>query len=542
MAWLIRRFDWIFIALATAVCLGYIFCTGHIWEDFFITFRHSENLCNGNGLVYETGRRIHGFTSPLGVLLPALCHWLTGMHSYLHALWAFRLLFGIPGYVIGGLLLVRLVRRTIPGQPLAPLVAGTLYLLEAKSVVFSTNGMETGLMLVFFLSALSLMFGDFTRRWAMLGVAWAGMMWTRPDACVFIAVLGIATLAFTDRASWRISVVAMLKAAAITTVLYLPWFAWAWWYYGSPVPHTIAAKGALLADKSAWDLLLMTLHKIPYCVSWVFGPVYPHFFSWPVMVYIYMIATGLMCFIYWLLPWARIDRIGRRASLMFFLLAFYFSYMILPYPWYFPPATALGIFILTRALFHFAGNRAKAVTTGWGLIALSAALTFGLVAYQLRLQQRIVEDGIRIPMGKWLKAHAAPEDRIYLECLGYVGYFSEGRMRDYPGLVTPEVVRLIREQKLNYYTIPRELRPEWVVLRLREHFAMGTMDPSFQEQYAVAEIFENNDELNRHEFIPGESYLLYDIFFIVFRRRDLVPPAVPATAPGTGDGGRGTPD
>ena len=220
----------------------------------------------------------------------------------------------------------------------------------------------------------------------------------------------------------------------------------------------------------------------------------------------------------------------------------------------------------SELFFHLTGSVAKAtvqrqaVAASWGLVALCAALTFGLVAYQLRLQQRIVEDGVRIPMGKWLKAHAAPEDRIYLECLGYVGYFSGGRMRDYTGLVTPEVVSLIREKKLDYYTIPQALKPEWVVLRMQECLAMQAMHPYFYEEYVPAEIFENNDELNQHEFIPGESYLLYDIFFIVFHRRDLVLTAIPATAPetagtepragspppvpvpGTGDSGPGTPN
>jgi hypothetical protein len=250
---------------------------------------------------------------------------------------------------------------------------------------------------------------------------------------------------------------------------------------------------------------------------------------------------------------------------MFFLLVVYFAYTIFPFPWYFPTVAVLGILVFTHGLFHFTGkmaspkNRIQAVAAGWGLVGLCAALTFGLVAFQLRLQQRIIEDGVRIPMGKWLKANAAPDDRIYLECLGYVGYFSAGRMRDYTGLVTPEVVRLIREKHLDYYTIPRDLQPEWVVLRLREYLAMEANHPYFREKYTTAAIFENNDELNRHVFIPGESYLLYDIFFIVFHRRDLVTPLpvpAPETAgtvhpaelpppgpvPGTGDGGQETSD
>ena len=40
------------IALATvAVCLGFAAFTGHMWEDFLITFRASLHLATGHGLV-----------------------------------------------------------------------------------------------------------------------------------------------------------------------------------------------------------------------------------------------------------------------------------------------------------------------------------------------------------------------------------------------------------------------------------------------------------------------------------------------------------
>jgi hypothetical protein len=64
----------LFAVVAVLVPLLYALYTGHIWEDYFITFRHSQNLCEGHGLVYRPGERVHGFTSPLGTLLPALCY------------------------------------------------------------------------------------------------------------------------------------------------------------------------------------------------------------------------------------------------------------------------------------------------------------------------------------------------------------------------------------------------------------------------------------------------------------------------------------
>ena len=57
------------------------------------------------------------------------------------------------------------------------------------------------------------------------------------------------------------------------------------------------------------------------------------------------------------------------------------------------------------------------------------------VAREAQLQQRLIEDGVRRPIGLWLRAHAAsPQDTVFLEPLGYIGYFSGLKMLDHPGL------------------------------------------------------------------------------------------------------------
>ena len=67
-----RYFSICLVLAAITVPLAYILYTGHIWEDFFITFKFSRNFAEGRGLVYEDGVRVHGFTSPLGTLIPSL--------------------------------------------------------------------------------------------------------------------------------------------------------------------------------------------------------------------------------------------------------------------------------------------------------------------------------------------------------------------------------------------------------------------------------------------------------------------------------------
>jgi len=48
---------------------------------------------------------------------------------------------------------------------------------------------------------------------------------------------------------------ALLRAAGVCALLYLPWFLFAWAYYGSPVPQTVVAKGIGYAARPGVEAL-----------------------------------------------------------------------------------------------------------------------------------------------------------------------------------------------------------------------------------------------------------------------------------------------
>ena len=86
------RSCWTVFLLLFAVGLVYAGYTQHAWEDYYITYRASKNLATGHGLTFTIGERVHSFTSPVGVLLPALANVLTGHRSDYVSLWIFRLM------------------------------------------------------------------------------------------------------------------------------------------------------------------------------------------------------------------------------------------------------------------------------------------------------------------------------------------------------------------------------------------------------------------------------------------------------------------
>ena len=154
----------LFVLAACLVCLGYTLYTDQTWEDSLITLRHSENLLRGEGLTFNPGERVHGFTSPINVLLLAMCHFLTGQSSYVATFWLYRV-FSIVAFTASGVLLLKAVYETPPRWFAATCFLGLVYLFDVKNVAFSINGMETAFMLVFVAWAVYLMSRSRADQW-----------------------------------------------------------------------------------------------------------------------------------------------------------------------------------------------------------------------------------------------------------------------------------------------------------------------------------------------------------------------------------------
>ena len=425
------------LAVSTAlIAVFFAAYTEHVWEDYYITFRSSKNLVEGNGLVFNVGERVHTFTSPLGVLTPALAAFITGGESDFVSLWVFRIM-SITALVGAVLLLSNLAQAWRIPTGLA-LLAGAWLALDGKTVDFSINGMESAFLVLFLSYAL---WGHMrgSSAWKHQGVAWAGLMWARPDCFIHISVMALAVFLFGNGKRMepkRDLIISWLKAGAVNTALYLPWFLWAWAYYGTPVPHTVAAKSGLTAPFSLFAflqefvLLPFGAAGVDNSVRHTFLPAYHEIGGWnPVVVMVSKVLAGLIA-LAWLLP--RVSRRTRVLSFTFAGIHLYLSYF--PYycfPWYLPgtiPFAVLGGISLLADLGRTSANlrtlQRNLSLSGAGLIvAGSGWLTFE-VARQIRTQQQLVENEVRQAIGEFLRENADENDTVMLETLGYIGYFS----------------------------------------------------------------------------------------------------------------------
>ena len=540
-----RKAHWLIFAGVFALALAFAAFTQHAWEDYYITYRVSKNLATGHGLVYTVGERVHAFTSPLNVLLPAVLSILTGNTSDQLVLWLFRVM--SSALLAGAAVLLYESARNNSLSRLATVVLIGMFAFDAKIVDFSINGQEIGFMMFFLALALHAL--TVRSDWTVLklGLAGAGLMWTRPDGFIYFGALGLGFLLFNaggpigQRRQGLLKV--FLWAGALTTVLYLPWVLWAWHYFGSPIPHTIVAKGQLKAGSTTQPLQLLLYYlSFPFgmlvgrtSVAATFLPANALLFGgWHWTAVLFGTSLAWLCGLYWCVPRGRPQ--GRAVSFAFMLGHFYLS-RIAAYAaaWYFPVCAILGIFAFAHIIQHaldIAPSVAKPGSTRtqrWRTCVRAAAVTVLLAtvllmvcsAYQLRAQQREIEEGTRKQIGLWLRAHAASaSDTVFLEPLGYIGFFSQLKMLDTPGLCAPEVVAA--EKKLKTTSLPKvipEVHPEWLVLRPAEADRVRAAAPGLlTEAYSAVKVFDASERLASYRWLPGRAYLRYDEKFIVFKR------------------------
>ena len=204
-----------------------------LFDDAFVSLRYAWNLAHGQGLVWNPGERVEGFTNPLTTLLMALPSALFDRPAAALAVQ----IFGVATVLALALLSYRLALRLgLQAPVLACLVVLACYPLAYWSIL----GMETGLVALLLVAATLLAAaepGEADWRLAvLLGLAVAA----RPDAMVpALTVLGWRA-ALRPRGGWRASLAEVAAFGAFPLAI----LALRWLYYGQLVPNTYVLKVA----------------------------------------------------------------------------------------------------------------------------------------------------------------------------------------------------------------------------------------------------------------------------------------------------------
>lgn len=245
-------------ALCTLLALWLVFCPQLLgsWmiDDSFISFRYADNFASGNGLVFNIGERVEGYTNFLWTVLVAGMMAMGGEPIVATSAVNMVLGFGIVA------LTMRLAHHLIAGhasgggegiiQSGIVLVATVLLAVSSPFLLYSVrgSGMETALFTALILATLLALAG---RAWVVAGLLTALTMMTRPDG-IILAGCGTlyALLAGEQGAGGREQEIGdrgqgtggMLWYVGVFGAFYLPYFLWRWSYYGYLLPNTFYVK------------------------------------------------------------------------------------------------------------------------------------------------------------------------------------------------------------------------------------------------------------------------------------------------------------
>jgi hypothetical protein len=409
----------IYLLLVTAAL--YLLLHRRVYDDPFITYRYADNLHQGLGFVYNPGEHIQSTTTPLFTLLLAALSPLWGDLPHLANL------IGALSLAAGGLLLWELaaIWKT-PWSGWAGLLLYPLFPLAITSL-----GSETPLYIAFCLGA----FVAYVRKhYRVAAVCAALAVLTRPDGLLVGVILAVdfTIRYFRHRSSTSIPWSAILLFLGIL----LPWFIFAWVYFGSPLPATLAAKqqqGAMAVSEhfaQGFFTILGWYKSWRYELEAVLALLGVAYMLWRARQWLLFLAWPVLYF-------AAFSILG-----------------VSRYFWYYTPLVP-GFLILTGlGLQAIAGLRLRHLLR-WTLTV--PAVTFHLQPVPIlcsvllailclaqasglpRLRQPDPRYAIYRAAGEWLAAYTPVEAVVGALEVGILGYYTRRPMVDFAGLIQPEV-------------------------------------------------------------------------------------------------------
>jgi hypothetical protein len=220
-------------------------------DDAYISFRYAHNAARGHGLTFNVGdRRVEGYTNFLWTVMLIPAFWLKlPVHTVsivLGILWA-------TGCLI---LLNRSMGHTLGTRWLGP-IAALLLAADGSFALWAVGGLESPLFAFLVLAgglAYAREMGD-PDRMPLSGAWFALAAMTRPEGLLVYALTGLHQVAtrliarrgvglqkLATRQDWQ--------RLGLFALIWAPWFAFRWRYYGYPLPNTFYAK-VTLGDSAA---------------------------------------------------------------------------------------------------------------------------------------------------------------------------------------------------------------------------------------------------------------------------------------------------
>jgi hypothetical protein len=464
--------------------------TRTITDDAFISYRYSRNLISGLGLVYNPGERVLGTTTPLYTLV------IAGGMLFGFAPWTISLI--LDCFLMTGVLWMLLRMGELIGDNLWSCLVIILLFLDPL-LCLPVAGMETGLFLFLIYGAfLTSMQGKRSLSVILALLA----LFTRPEGgLALMLVLPPALMDFKNRRlrKDRAKILMMVLVPLVCAAIFMKF------YYGSLIYQSIKGKHAHTNVTQVWQLFFDYFFKRQFFVGERFD--IRGVLEWIGFILILARYPRLRIFIYWFLAYLLFMKIGRAPSFVHYHTPIFHVEMM-----------GLGITLINLArlaatalhkivkwmikdpskpLFQKAPSDSPLLVPFAFLLFICISPVFFRVSSDIffwvyRSQRPTLECKGYESAGEWIKNNSAPGDVVMAPEIGYIGYFSERRIFDVMGLVTPEAAGEVG--KLWIWDWALRKNPEYVVypFSMRE---FAELPVSFVNQYEIAHVFIHHPEL-----------------------------------------------
>jgi hypothetical protein len=422
-----------------------VYRVGFPLDDAWIHQTYARNLGAEGQWAFLPGKPSSGSTSPLWSALLALGYW-------------FRLPYFFWTFFLGGLSLFAVARlgemlfvSVLPGQPgkipwMGIFLAGEWHLAWA-----AVSGMETLLNAAMILLVLLLIGRARGRNWGWAGLLIGFSVWIRPDG---VTLLGPALFVlFFVEASWKKRLTGLFWLAGGIALLFIPYLLFNLALQGNIWPNTFYAKQAEYA--AAQEISIFSRYfnelKLPLIGSGLFllpGFVFSLVWAWKKKNW--QALAGAI----WFLGYALLYALRLPVTYQ------YGRYLMPAMPVFF----ILGM-VGTFLLFGQLGvSRLSWIAAR--VILLSGALVWlaflGIGAGRYSQDVAIVETEM-VASARWIAANTPPNALVAAHDIGAAGYFSNRQLVDLAGLISPDVISIIRdedklgawldEQKVDYLVV-----------------------------------------------------------------------------------------
>jgi hypothetical protein len=438
-------------------------------DDAWIHQTYARNLARSGRWEYVPGEVSAGSTAPLWTLLLAAGYWL----RLPHLAWAYLLgavvLFGLAW---SGIVLWRTLWPALHDKAW---LAGVVLVTTWPLVWAAVSGMETLFFITLGMALIALYQWELDKSKipnpksqipkspisnlqsllthpALLGLLAGLLILTRPDGLILLLLVGVGLLTWPGSAGVRLGRVGLFLAAAALPLL--PYVVFNYGSSGRFWPNTFYAKQAEYAAELGRPFLARLANLLFFSLG---GPASgwrglssAHLLLLPGL----LLAAGQAVRADWRERRLRLTLPLLWAGGHVFLYAWRLpvSYHHGRYLWAALPIWILyglagwyGLLALARARLPERSARLLSLTAGGTFAAL--LLIFLLLGANQYADDVALIEGEMVNVARWLSENSEPDALIAAHDIGAIGYFAERPLLDLAGLISPEVVPLLGNER-----------------------------------------------------------------------------------------------